>query len=87
MASYAVADRDVHAVGAPVADPEDLLGVGRHQQVDLVGREPVVRELLATTALLASQHLPLYAILCLPILFTAGMSLMDTIDGIFMNFA
>ncbi len=43
--------------------------------------------LLATTALLASQHLPFYSILCLPILFTAGMSLMDTIDGIFMNFA
>ena len=43
--------------------------------------------LLATTALLASQHLPFYAILCLPILFTAGMCLMDTLDGIFMNFA
>jgi high-affinity nickel-transport protein len=43
--------------------------------------------LLATTALLASQSLPFYAILCLPILFTAGMCLMDTIDGIFMNFA
>jgi nickel/cobalt transporter (NiCoT) family protein len=43
--------------------------------------------LLATTALLASQSLPFYAILCLPILFTAGMTLMDTIDGIFMNFA
>jgi nickel/cobalt transporter (NiCoT) family protein len=43
--------------------------------------------LLATTALLATQHLPFYAILCLPALFTAGMSLMDTIDGIFMNFA
>ena len=43
--------------------------------------------LLATTALLASQHLPFYAILCLPILFTAGMTLMDTIDAIFMNFA
>ena len=43
--------------------------------------------LLATTALLASQHLPFYAILCLPILFTAGMCLMDTVDGIFMNFA
>ena len=43
--------------------------------------------LLATTALLASQHLPFYAIMCLPILFTAGMTLMDTIDGIFMNFA
>jgi high-affinity nickel-transport protein len=43
--------------------------------------------LLATTALLASQHLPFYAIMCLPILFTAGMTLMDTIDGLFMNFA
>ena len=43
--------------------------------------------LLATTALLASQSLPFYAILCLPILFTAGMTLLDTLDGIFMNFA
>lgn len=43
--------------------------------------------LLATTALLATQSLPFYAILCLPILFTAGMSLMDTIDGMFMNVA
>src|ERR1700729_2805970 len=43
--------------------------------------------LLATTALLASQHIPWYAILCLPILFTAGMTLMDTIDGMFMNLA
>lgn len=31
--------------------------------------------------------LPFYAILCLPILFAAGMSLFDTIDGAFMNFA
>jgi high-affinity nickel-transport protein len=43
--------------------------------------------LLASTALLASQHIPWYAILCLPILFTAGMTLMDTIDGLFMNLA
>ena len=43
--------------------------------------------LLATTAVLATAHVPVYAILCLPILFTAGMALMDTIDGIFMNFA
>ena len=43
--------------------------------------------LLATTALLASQSLPWYSIMCLPILFTAGMSLMDTIDGCFMNVA
>ena len=31
--------------------------------------------------------LPFYAILSLPILFAAGMSLFDTIDGCFMNFA
>ncbi|MFC1412896.1 HoxN/HupN/NixA family nickel/cobalt transporter [Streptacidiphilus sp. N1-12] len=31
--------------------------------------------------------LPWYAILVLPILFAAGMSLLDTIDGSFMNFA
>ena len=43
--------------------------------------------LLATTALVATQHLPWYSILCLPILFTAGMTGMDTIDGIFMNVA
>ena len=43
--------------------------------------------LLATTALLASAHVPWYAIACLPILFTAGMTLMDTTDGLFMNMA
>ena len=43
--------------------------------------------LLATTALLASQHVPWYAVACLPVLFTAGMTLMDTTDGLFMNLA
>ncbi|MFD3617590.1 HoxN/HupN/NixA family nickel/cobalt transporter [Streptomyces sp. NPDC058676] len=35
----------------------------------------------------AASGLPWYAILCLPVLFAAGMSLLDTIDGTFMNFA
>jgi high-affinity nickel-transport protein len=35
----------------------------------------------------AAGGLPWYAIICLPILFAAGMSLLDTIDGAFMNFA
>jgi nickel/cobalt transporter (NiCoT) family protein len=35
----------------------------------------------------AAGGLPWYAILCLPVLFAAGMSLLDTIDGSFMNFA
>ena len=35
----------------------------------------------------AVAGLPWYAILCLPVLFAAGMTLLDTIDGTFMNFA
>ena len=35
----------------------------------------------------AAFNLPFYAILVLPILFAAGMCLMDTVDGVFMNFA
>jgi len=35
----------------------------------------------------AGAGLPWYAILCLPVLFAAGMSLMDAIDGSFMNVA
>jgi high-affinity nickel-transport protein len=35
----------------------------------------------------AASGLPWYAILCLPVLFAAGMCLLDTIDGSFMNFA
>jgi nickel/cobalt transporter (NiCoT) family protein len=43
--------------------------------------------LLFLAAGAAGAGLPFYAILCLPILFAAGMSLLDTIDGTFMNFA
>ena len=40
---------------------------------------------LAGTAVVGG--LPFYAVLALPILFAAGMCLLDTIDGCFMNFA
>jgi high-affinity nickel-transport protein len=43
--------------------------------------------LLVLAAGAAFGSLPFYAILCLPILFAAGMSLLDTIDGAFMSFA
>ncbi len=44
--------------------------------------------LLLTIAILSSSgHIPWYAIICLPILFTAGMSMMDTTDGMYMNLA
>jgi high-affinity nickel-transport protein len=35
----------------------------------------------------AAFQLPFYAILVLPILFAAAMSLADTVDGVFMNYA
>ncbi len=41
--------------------------------------------LLAISAGAASQGLPLIAVIALPILFAAGMSLMDTTDGAFMS--
>jgi high-affinity nickel-transport protein len=43
--------------------------------------------LLFIAAGAAGAGLPWYAILVLPVLFAAGMSLLDTIDGSFMNFA
>jgi high-affinity nickel-transport protein len=43
--------------------------------------------LLVLAASAGAAGLPWYAILCLPILFAAGMALLDTIDGSFMKFA
>src|SRR3984957_4876531 len=43
--------------------------------------------LLVLAGTTPAAGLPWYAILCLPVLFAAGMSLLDTIDGTFMNFA
>jgi nickel/cobalt transporter (NiCoT) family protein len=43
--------------------------------------------LLVLAATSAAVSLPWYAIMVLPVLFAAGMSLLDSIDGLFMNFA
>jgi high-affinity nickel-transport protein len=43
--------------------------------------------LLVIAGSAGAAGLPWYATLCLPILFAAGMSLLDSIDGTFMNFA
>ena len=43
--------------------------------------------LLAATAGAAAAALPWYAVVCLPVLFAAGMTVFDTLDGCFMNFA
>ena len=43
--------------------------------------------LLSATAYAAIQGLPYYAVLALPLLFSGGLMLFDTLDGCFMNFA
>jgi high-affinity nickel-transport protein len=43
--------------------------------------------LLGLSAGVATKHVPILAVLSLPLLFAAGMSLMDTIDGAFMAHA
>jgi high-affinity nickel-transport protein len=43
--------------------------------------------LLAGTAAAATQGLPWFAVLTLPLLFAGGLMLCDSIDGFFMNFA
>jgi high-affinity nickel-transport protein len=35
----------------------------------------------------AAVQLPWYAVLVLPVIFAAGMSLLDSLDGLFMNYA
>ena len=41
--------------------------------------------LLALAAGVATHHVPFLAVISLPLLFAAGMSLMDTADGVFMS--
>jgi high-affinity nickel-transport protein len=43
--------------------------------------------LLAMTGTSVAAGLPLWTVLCLPLLFTAGMTLVDSLDGVFMSFA
>src|SRR5213078_3698046 len=43
--------------------------------------------LLAVAAGVATHHVPFLAVISLPLIFAAGMSLMDTADGAFMSHA
>ena len=57
----------------------NIFGVGFDTATEVV--------LLAATAYAATSGLPFYAVLALPLLFAGGMTLFDTLDGCFMNFA
>ena len=68
-----------------ITAPAQMYPVGLLFGVGFDTATEVALLMLAGTS--AAAGLPWYAILCLPVLFAAGMSLLDTIDGSFMNFA
>ncbi|WP_329416279.1 HoxN/HupN/NixA family nickel/cobalt transporter [Nocardia vinacea] len=68
-----------------ITEPWQMYPVGALFGVGFDTATEVALLVLASTG--AASGLPWYAILCLPVLFAAGMSLLDTIDGSFMNFA
>jgi len=68
-----------------VAKPQQMYPIGVLFGLGFDTATEVALLVIAGSA--GAAGLPWYAILCLPVLFAAGMSLMDTIDGSFMNFA
>jgi high-affinity nickel-transport protein len=68
-----------------IRTPGQMYGVGVLFGLGFDTATEVALLVLAGTG--AASGLPWYAILCLPVLFAAGMSLLDTVDGSFMNFA
>jgi nickel/cobalt transporter (NiCoT) family protein len=68
-----------------IRTPGQMYGVGLLFGLGFDTATEVALLVLAGTG--AASGLPWYAILTLPVLFAAGMSLLDTIDGSFMNFA
>src|SRR6201995_741572 len=68
-----------------VAKPHHMYPVGLLFGLGFDTASEVALLVIAGSA--GAAGLPWYAILCLPVLFAAGMSLMDSIDGSFMNFA
>jgi nickel/cobalt transporter (NiCoT) family protein len=68
-----------------VSKPQQMYPIGVLFGLGFDTATEVALLVIAGTA--GAAGLPWYAILCLPILFAAGMSLLDSIDGSFMNFA
>jgi len=83
--SRGVISRVVQRVGGPVEKPWHMYLVGLLFGLGFDTATEVALLVVAGTG--SASGLPWYAILCLPVLFAAGMSLLDTVDGTFMNFA
>jgi nickel/cobalt transporter (NiCoT) family protein len=85
LASRGLMNRILGRVMRAVSEPWQMYPVG---VLFGMGFDTVTEvALLVMAAGSVAVGMPWYAIICLPILFAAGMSLLDTIDGSFMNFA
>jgi high-affinity nickel-transport protein len=85
LGSRGLMNRAVGRFARAVNEPWQMYPVGLLFGLGFDTASEVALLFLAAGA--ATSGLPVYAILCLPVLFAAGMSLLDTIDGSFMNFA
>jgi nickel/cobalt transporter (NiCoT) family protein len=85
LASRGLMNRFLGRLTKTVTKPQQMYPIGVLFGLGFDTATEVALLVLAGGA--AGAGLPWYAILCLPILFAAGMSLLDTIDGSFMNFA
>jgi high-affinity nickel-transport protein len=83
--SRGLMNRFLGRVNRSVTRPQQMYPVGLLFGLGFDTASEVALLVLAGGA--AGAGLPWYAILCLPVLFAAGMSLLDSIDGSFMNFA
>ncbi|MBS2963267.1 HoxN/HupN/NixA family nickel/cobalt transporter [Actinocrinis puniceicyclus] len=85
LANRGLLNRLLGRVTRAISRPWQMYPVGLLFGLGFDTASEVAFLVLASTSALAG--LPWYAILSLPVLFAAGMSLLDTIDGSFMNFA
>jgi high-affinity nickel-transport protein len=85
LASRGLMNRAFGRFAGAVSKPWHMYPVGALFGLGFDTASEVALLFLAAGA--AGAGLPFYAILCLPILFAAGMSLLDAIDGSFMNLA
>jgi high-affinity nickel-transport protein len=83
--SRGVMSRVAQRIGKPVDKPSHMYLVGLLFGLGFDTATEIALLVVAGTG--SASGLPWCAILCLPVLFAAGMSLLDTADGTFMNFA
>ncbi|HYP43640.1 MAG TPA: HoxN/HupN/NixA family nickel/cobalt transporter [Propionibacteriaceae bacterium] len=85
LSNRGVLSRILGRVTRAIKRPSQMYGVGALFGLGFDTATEVGLLVLAGSA--AAVSLPWYAVMTLPILFAAGMSLLDTVDGCFMNFA